>query len=519
MSDRAFQLPLPTAGVRQDRNASELAFNELEDAENWVYEAGEIRVRRGVSPIGATTSDRPNGFYGYIDDSGDPVLLMGTDDSVFVFNDTDQDWDDLSAGFTAGPSASTVFEAFLTGDTSDPDTVVYIQNGVDVAKKWTLGDVTVTSVPSIPVAKAQMLLADRLIVGHIVSNGSSTYTGDIGSTVAAVSANLDPESGYDGADGQIISFADTPGAIVAMAEIGNLQGAVYKTDAIYIMSVSIEEPFTVSLKKSYPNLGPVSPRVLVVAPDGLHYYLAADGNVMVFDGIDPKPLPEHIQRYILNTWDIDTAHKAHGIYDDERRTLTFFYPGVGSAEPNRRVTIRLDDMTLWPSRYADLRFTASIKASLPGGTTIGQLVGTVGDQDLTLGEYDALGQRLLFGEFGGLAYVEDGTLDDTAAIQAFFDTGHTDLGDPLRFKSMRYIDHLYTRAGGDQEVDITLRGSNYGENLEDESPRTIEIGDAGPYKTFHRFPKRTYALRVAADATEEVVYQGATAVYALQGKR
>lgn len=521
MSDSVVQMPLPAAGVHPEINQNELPPTALHDAANWIFRDGRMRVRAGVETIANDTDDRPNGFLGYIDDTGIPVLLMGTDDTVFAFDDATQAWVDLSASFTAGVAENTLFEVFALGSASGPQTTVYIQNGLDLPKKWTYGDASVSAVDTgdpMPVAKAMMILGDRVILGNLIDHASSSYAGAVGPTVLTVSASQNPAAGYDGTDGLVAQLLDTPGAIVAMREIGNLQGVVYKTDAIYVASAGVENPIELSLKKA-GTPGPVSERAVVVASDGLQYYLARDGNVMVFDGIEPRPLGRHIQRYVLDTWDIDTSYKAHGIYDDENRELVFFYATIGRAEPDRFIKIRLDDASLWPNTFTDLRITAAIKASLPGGTTIGQLVGDIGSQTLTLGEYDALGQSFLFGEVGGQCLRESGTLDNAGAIPAFFETGSSDLGDPLRFKSVRYVDHLFSTSAADQTVSVTLLKSDYGEDMVSDSARTLNVGAGGPYRTHHRFPSRSYAMRVEASATEAIEWQGATIVYATQGRR
>ena len=510
---------MPAGGVHAEMNQHELPPTALKDAENWLYRDGRMRVRSGLSPVASTVSSRPNGFFGYIDDGGAPVLMMGTADSVFVFDDATQAWVDLSASYSAGVVESTLFEAFMLGTPSGPETTVYMHNGKDLGKSWSYGDASVASVTAMPVAKAMMVLADRIILGNLVDHVGSGYNGAVGPTVVTVSANQDPSAGYDGTDGLVVQLLDTPGAIVAMQEIGNLQGVIYKTDAIYIITASDStSPFTVELKRA-GVFGPVSPRAVVRASDGMQYYLARDGNVMIFDGIEPRPLGRHVQRYILDTWDVDTSYKAHGVYDDENRELVFFYPGVGVGEPNRMVVIRLDDASVWPSRFSTLRITAAAKASLPGGATIGDLVGTIGDQILTFGEYAALGQTFLFGEFGGQSYAASGTLDDASAIAAYFETGSSGLDDPLRFKSMRYIDHLFSTSGGSQTVSIALKRTNYGEALVSDTARTLDVGAGGPYRTHHRFPGRRYALRVSCNATQDVEWHGSTAIYALQGRR
>ncbi len=519
MSEGVAPVPLPAAGVHREKNQQELSPFELFDSENWIFRDGRMRVRAGVSTIAQDTDDRPNGFFGYVDDTGVPVLLMGTDDTVFVFDDATQLWVDLSASFTAGVDASTSFEAFMLGAPAGPQTTVYIQNGVDRAKSWSYGAGSVSNNTPAPTAKCQMVLADRLILGNLIDHASSSYAGAVGPAVVTCSANQDPTAGYDLTDGLVAQLLDTPGAIVAMQEIGNLQGVIYKTDAIYLATASDStSPFTFELKKA-GIFGPVSTRAVVKASDGFQYYLGLDGAVNIFDGIEPRSLGRHIQRYILDTWDIDTSYKAHGVYDDENRELIFFYAGVGQAEPNRKIVIRLDDMSLWPARYDTLRFTAAAKANLPGGTTIGGLSGAISAQTLTLGEYDALGQSFVFGELGGRTYTEDGTLDDASAIPHFFETGSSDFGDSLKFKSVRYIDYEFSTAEASQVISIALKRSNYGEDLVTDTARTLDIGNGGPYKTFHRYPARNYALRMSGSATESIEWHGATAVFAVQGRR
>ncbi len=523
MSYNEFDIPLPTAGIHAEINPNELPPNALSDALNWILRDGRMRVRAGLTAFAGDTAGRPNGMVGYRDDDGSAQLFMATTTTPYRFDEATQAWVALTGTFTAGVPDHTVFRVYQQGSAGGVSTTVYGTNGVDDVFSWTLGDAAIkptmvaASAGTAPRAKAMMVLADRMLLGNLVA-GNANYTGAIGPMMVAVSNSQDPTTGWNTV--LINPLADTPGEIVAMQEIGNLQGVIYKTDAIYLATASgSANPFTFELKKAGCS-GPVSPRAVVVGADGLQYYLARDGNVMVFDGILPKPLGRHIQRYVLDTWDVNISSRAHGVYDSQNNELTFFYCSVATSEPDYKIVIRLDDTSLWPGAFDTLRITAAVKTLLPGGTKIGSLgISTIADLTKTLGEYDSLGESFLYMDSTGQAYREGGTTDAGGPITAFFETGTTSLGNALLFKSLRYIDYSFSTTAAEQFLTMTISKTNYGEDLIDDDVREMDLSLGGPYRTFHRFPARGYSMRFDVLATQDVEYQGATATYALQGRR
>ena len=511
-------IPLPQAGVHVEKDPAALSPYELADAFNWIYRDGVMRVRDGVATVGTAQAGRPNGFIGFVDGAtGNPYLLMATTSDIFRFDDASQDWSaGLSASLTADATHHTIFRAFELGSASGPTTTIYMCNGKDTNKKWAPGGALAAQGGNVPISRAMMVLNDRMLVGNLQDR--TGYTGEWGPAVVATSDPLDPDNGWNTA--QITQLLDTQGAIVAMQEMGNLQGAIYKTDAIYMATAEgTTAPFAFDLKRA-GIAGPLSPRSVVAAADGLHYFIANDGAVYVFDGIEPKSLGRHVQRYVLNTWDSNVAYKAHGVYDNENREVVFFYPGLEASEPGRAIRISIETGAMWPMTWSTLRFTAAVKTFLPGGTTLGQVgATTIGSLNLTLGEYQALGQAFLYGEFGGRAHREHGNDDAGNTIPFSLLTGYTDLGAPLLFKSLRYIDHEFQRASDAQEVDVTVFRTNYGEDAEYDIARSLDVSEGGPYRTFHRFPARRYGMKLSGEGTQEVEWQGSTAVYANQGGR
>lgn len=521
MPDIEVPLPMPTDGVHHEIGQNELPPSSLHDAENWLLRDGLMRVREGLEAVGDDTNDRPNGFISYIDGAAaaTPVLLMATDDTVYRFDQSTQTWDDLSGSLTAIDTDHSIFRVFEVGGGSGAVSKVIMTNGKDSVKSWVYNDAALANLgATVPVAKAMMILNSRLILGNVVGAGGGSYSGDIGPAILSVSDFLDPTTGYNA--NQIINLADTPGSLVVMQELGLLQGVAYKTDAIYMInSVDATDPFTTEMKR--PNIsGPCSPRSLVVSQSGLHYYLARDGNVMVFDGVDVHNLGRHIQRYVLDSWDFNEIAKVHAAYDGENDEALFFYAGIGAGNPSRAIRVNLSNGTLWPVSWSDLRITAAVRAFLPGGTTLGDVgASAISTLTLTLGEYDSLGTTFMMAEVGGQAFRESGHEDNGSPIAHFFETGSSDLQMPLRFKSLKYVDHLFATAEATQQINVTIKRSNYGEDMVADSARSVDIGEAGPYYTYHRFPGRRYAVRVSGSGSELIQWRGATAAFALQGRR
>lgn len=516
---RSFRVPTPDLGVHQEMHPNELPPNALSDAENWLHRDGRMKVRRGFATVAQDTDQRPLGFTSYRDRSGTDRLVMGTTTSWWKFDAPSQQWVDITGvSWTGGVTDQVVFRVFEKAST----TYLYGLNGKDVNKRWdqTAG-AAVSQGGTPPIAKSMMILVDRMLLGNIISGGG--YGGTISPMAIDVSANKDPDSGWGGSVLNVI-LADTPGEIVSMNEMGNLQGAIYKSDAI-VMAIAqgANAPFRFEWREiGVP--GPTSRNSVITLSDSMHLYLARDGSVRTFDGVESKSLGRHIQRYILNRFDINSIARSFGVWDGENEAAWFFFTGLGSTDPNRGVVIEMGNRSIWPINFDTLRVSAGIKALLPGGVTIGQLVGpapygpTVGDMTLTLGEYDPLGQILIFGDVGGQVYKESGTTDAGSNIPAFFTTGLSDLGDSTRFKTLYELEHLFL-AGGAQNVDIRLISSNYGEDTTDGATQTLDVGNPGPYSTGHREAAKRFGLEIEVAATQSIQWDGADAHFVFQGDR
>jgi hypothetical protein len=532
MQPRQFlPLPMPVQGVHRELSQVDMPPEVLHDAENWIYRDGRLRVRDGFIKIGSTLTGRPVGFATWSDYAtiGSPVsvLVAATTSKYYLWDQASQDWTDLAGTLTGDETTHNIFRIFQKGTGATVATTMYACNGINENKKYVYGDANVSTMGAdIPIAKAMMVLADRMILGNLVDHGA--YGGACGPQVIAVSNSQDPTTGY----GTVLidQLADTPGAIVAMMEMGNLQGAIYKEDAIYLVTAASDVvPFTFALKAVVP--GPVSPRAVVRVNDGLHIYLATNGDVMKFDGVSAVPLGRHLQRFILDNWNSLMSVRANGWYDHENNEVCIAFPDF-AGDCSKALLIRITDSppTLWPYDFGIMRMTAGIRTLQPGGVRYFDMEGVapivvaptdlIGDLVLPLSGYESPGTALIVGNSDGTILRHAGSTDNGSAISAFYDTGLVSFGSPHKWKSVQFFDLVFSPPGAAQSVTMDLFGTDFGEAADTPlSSASADINSMGQHRTYHRCAARRLAYRLSVDATNPVELNAGHLAYVEQGNR
>lgn len=526
-------LPLPTDGVHRELSQVDMAPSVLRDAENWLYRDGRLRVRDGLTLLTANAvTGRPVGFANWFDAATlsygrpTPVLVLATTSHYYVWSQVNQSWTDLTGSLTGDETTHNIMRVFQksTGSPGTTATTMYGCNGVDDNKKYVYGDANVSAMGgSPPRAKAMMILGDRMLLGNLTQNAGATYTGALGPQCVAVSTSQNPESGWS----TVLNaqLQDTPGEIVCMLEMGNLQGAIYKDDAIYMATAQSDVvPFTFPLKQVVP--GPVSPRAVVRVNDSMHIYLATNGDIIKFDGVSAVPLGRHLQRYVLDNWNRLMAVRSHGWYDHENNEVCFAFPDQYTGDCTREVIIRISDQDypLWPYRFDTYKISAGIRAILPGGVRFVDLDGvpsgeTLADLTLALSLYNAIGTSLVLGESGGYTFTNTGTTDNGGSIPAFFEGGLNAFDTPHLWKSIQYLDLVFSDTGASQLVTTTLKGTSFGQGPTTLSTASADIDAVGQHRTYHRCSARRLALRVSCNASQTVELNAGHLAYVSQGLR
>jgi len=506
------QLLVPTDGVRPDLDDLEVPANALRDSENWLRRGGKFRVRPGETAFATNVSQRPTALIQYTHHDLATRIVMGTVASWWRYNAGTNAWVDLAGGvpLTASPTQYQIFRPFSKAGT----THLLGVNGKDVPKKWdgsAANYVNIAGGP--PVARCMMVVADRVILGNLASGG----------TISPVAIDVSALSDFDNGWGTVLVkvLGEVPGEIVAMEELGYLQGAIYTDHAI---AIAIAQDGLVPYRFDFrQNLkGPTSSQSVVAISEGTHAYLATDGAVYLFDGTTPRSLGLAVQRQIAKTITTDRLPRSWVAWDSDQQLLYVVYTAVGGTEPTRGVVIAFPGGQCYPVRWNGLEPTCGMRLSIPSGLTIGDLGVPIGDLGMTLGEMDTLVPRFVIGNVTGQAYHDSGLTDAGASIPSYFETGLQRLGE--RFATIDDIEHFFKSSGGTQKIRVRLGSSDYGEDRVLEADPTgteneLDLASGGPYFTGHRLTTQAASMRVEADATQSVEWEGSDVTIKPRGQR
>jgi hypothetical protein len=503
-------IPIPVQGYRPDLSPRDVGPYALYQAQNWLVRDGVMQNRPGFSAtLGAAFAQRPTGYVQYKHTDGATRVVMGTTVGWRNYNSGTNNWDDITGGALTGAAASQqVFRVFQKGTTS------YLLgcNTSDTPKKWdgtagTYSDIAGTP----PKSVGMMVLADRVMLLNL-------KTGGFGATASPVAYDVSNSKDFDTGWGvaQFGLLADTPGPIVGGMEFGNLQGAIYKTDAI-VMAVAqgAAAPFGFQWRVTN-TAGPSAPNAIVPVIENLHAYLGNDGAVYLFDGINSKSIGYHVQKHVLSTADVFAFDRSFGFWDFERQELWFFYPEVGSIECNVALVVNLSTGTfestaksgaLWPMRFSPtaIKPVAGAKLRIAASITWDGVSGGWQDQAKTWSQFDTQLRRTVLGDlttgqnFTDQSYTGDGPPVNgiPEPVTGYFETGLSDLSSPgssiaMRWKTVSDVDH-FIQGGPGFGLIPDLTGLGPGTAGFTVQPLTMKVGYSDFGETRALSPGQTFA--------------------------
>lgn len=512
-------LPIPTRGVIANRSRREIGMEALCDSNNFVYLNGEFRVRDGVGERNAQLpSAQPiMGIVQY--DHADELrrIVVATRTNVYYLASSSS-WTDITpdGGLSGDATGLAQFRVFRKGT---PGTnYLILCNGLDSPIVWDGDAVTPSEFIAVggsaPVSQCMMVLGGRLILGGVYGTG--------GFGIDWSSLN-DYDSGWGT---NTVLLRDTPGKIVAMQEMGNHRGIVYKEDAIYAcIQQSGVVAFSFQLKRAGIS-GPVSRLSVVPLPSGAHIYLSKDGGVYLFDGEVVQSVGSHVMEWVRNKWNPDNYEMSYGFYDTERKLVWFVFPAQGSETMSEAICINPDDMTLWPQSFASLSMTAGLRVYEDLTARIGDIDDTIGsfDDSFTLGSVYHERPGVVFGSSEGQMYVQDQETDAGSYIQAHFETGVTSAGNNVLWKTLHEIEHMFVRTSSPQYVSISIGTTDYNDEVDwtthgKATTEGVDLYTGGPWRTGHRLTARFFAMRMSCNSTAGVSWLGSSAAISPRGPR
>lgn len=511
MQEIRFQIPIPVDGVRKDLAQNAVPPSALIESQNMILRRGRFQPRYGVVAFASNKpSQKVKGVIGYRHSDGTDKLVIGTEAGWWRYNSGTTAWVDIS-GTALAASDHIIFRVFQKDGATH---LLGINNQVSTMKKWDGAAATYSAVGGTPpLAKAMMVLANRVLLFNLADNGA--YSGVISPVGYDVSAFNDFDSGW----GSVLNglLVDTPGPIVAALEMGDLQGAIYKTDAIVM---AIAQAATVPFRFEWRvigNIGPANSRCVVAIPDGSHVFLAPDGSLNRFDGVSVQSLGYHIQKQILDSCDgVLSQLETTGwlFFDPERNEIQIHYKDASSSQ-RLWCVVSLENSSVWPMLWGGSEMALDDHAG--GRVVIPGLTGT----------------HILYFSTLGQAYKETlaedvtGTTDDIAVI---WETPLSDLGAPGYWKTLNSMDHLFqcgvddprNPTPGSETIVITARYSDGGEVPADADAGqniTISASQLNSYTTDHRATGKLMGVKYSGTIDVLFEYRGASGAAVLRGER
>jgi len=497
----------PTAGVRRDLDPEDISDGEMADAENVIYRDGSFAVRPGFAAFANDIDQRPTAYIQYLFNDGTVKIVQGTTVGWRVL--AGSTWTDISGtALTGSPTDQQVFRTFSKAAA----THLLGTNGADSPKKW--DGVAATYSPmggTPPRARCMCVVFDRIVLGNLLSGGT------ISPLAIDVSANKDFDSGW-GSE-LVALLADTEGHIVSMEEMGTLQAAILKSDAVInLIAQAGGSPFRIQWIKAGVS-GPASSKLSFKMSTGEIGWLGSDGLLSLFNGASVQETPYRIQKQIVATANLEGFGRGWATYDSDRRELWLVYPLIGSFEPNGGCMINMHTLQVYPFRFPTLVPTAGAKLKSTSGLTIGDLTSSIGSIALTIGELasSSARRRLIIGDSGGQSFEDSGMTDNGTAIPFYWETPVR--GQMERFTSIQRIRHRFTPTQGAQAVSLEVGKRNESGSISYGTPKTINLFSNGRKSTGHRVSAEYFSLRFSGDASQPVEYSGSAVYRTMRGKR
>jgi hypothetical protein len=498
-----------------------------------------------------------------VDLSIDPyAIFCGTTQKLLRFNRSTSQWENISFGFNSDsanyPDSSVTFppaggwglpnDSYLLGGSREYNPVIFrtfevddytwvlAANGVSPPFMWRSGiaddEFTPIGQPGkwggvgfikAPPAKSMAIVGSRMVLA----------IGDYGLTFSAVN---DHRKGWDASAGDLWTtyalLGDTPGKVVTIQEITALTAAIYKEDAIYHLITQAEflgqnAPFRFELVKAGIS-GPCSQLSVVRMLDGRQAYLANDGGVYLYDGVNPMDAGRHIRKAIQRDLDEYSLGLSWGMVDPVNKVVWFFYP-TQNGKTNRGIMLQVDQPPPWPAWRITFPFGWDMAA---GGRLFNfgdKSIGSFGTTPFGVVP-DALGEFA-----SGFYTMSLARADNTWYTQRWDDDGdYTDAGipislnwlhgweaggDPFRFMTAQECQHLIN--SDDPNFQIGFRIHAEQANVNDIEIDDIEyIGPGSHYsRTTHRITGRRFAPEFLGSISRAFRWGGLGLYYYMRGLR
>jgi len=319
--------------------------SRLDLPEGVSFRAKNVRFRNqriegvgGVSPFSTTPmtfTEKPELVTGIVTDDRERKLVFATRNNVYRFDPDTQD--KVSLAGTLGGSALWDWHAaqFLS--------LLYLTNRNAAMKTWDGSGAALVAVADSPPEGVRIIQFEgHLCVGNYqTAGGGSDFPRSIAGSEVANGQMWVPALTNAAFD---IDFLEDPDDLMTMENIGQSLLAVYKENALYIMTKT-GGPFVMERRLIAREFGAVSPDA--VANLGDRHIVWGNNDFYVYDGVRPRSLRCPIRDFIFTDMDPASRRRIRHVINQEHQEILWAYSSlaVGSKEPDKIVAYNFVDNT------------------------------------------------------------------------------------------------------------------------------------------------------------------------------
>jgi hypothetical protein len=397
--------------------------------QNFVVDDTELRKMNGITDFGDNAFiDQILSFTVFRDSTGDQHLLAHSEAEVRLYNESANQWDDLTSATPTTVTATQWYSSAViasdtppesTGDGALDSNKVYhvVVNGKDKVYCWDgnsannfvalregMGDPT-----EVPTARFCASYIDRLFLAYVTENPAGTTH----STRVRWSKNGDfaAEDGFTALGSGAVDLTEVPGAITGIKTLGD-DLIIYFTEGI--MRGSRTGNFTNPVSyASAPGdgVGCIAPRTLQTLPDGRHIFLGTDFNVYQYDGDTVSAIGDSIQRQLQEVVRGTSLNQCHAVVHSRESQYWLFAVTIPNTTYPQTAYIYDWTTKAWFLRQVAsselVDFTADTGVEISAGASFGRettltIDNLPGDIDGLSGSIDSLSgtgepERIVFG--------------------------------------------------------------------------------------------------------------------------
>lgn len=348
-----------------------------------------------------------------------------------VYNPGTGAWDDITKSATnwTGTEGTDYHDSTVFNDK------LLITNGVDNIQQYTGSGLCTDLSGTPPKAKFIETVGDYVVIGHILDSGV-TYpyrlqwcdTGD--------------ETDWTNGNAGFFDLASDFSPLVGLKKLNELLIA-YKENSIYVGRL-VESVVVFDFQPQVTGIGLLNNRC-VVEYNGLHYFLAQDGQIYVFNGIKAEPVSQRIENQIYSIWNKDRLAVNFARNNTHEKMIQFYIAEGSSDWPNVVWNIDYEDGTITKDTVNNLTCASTFKDT-SGQLTFGDLAIPFGSATFKFG--DGVGgsgfEFPILGSSSGIVVKEtiDQLNDSSSAIEQISETKDFHFDYPQNYKRWLSIEFI-----------------------------------------------------------------------------